>query len=366
MSQSQDQLNLIQNILFRFPAMIGYWDSHLKNKFANKAYARFFGFSPEEMLDKHIVDFLGETLYKQNLTYINKALEGNEQLFLRERKMTNGETKYLQVIYVPDFLEKEVQGFYVFINDLTAFKKIEREKEELYQKLIQSSKMIALGQMAGGIAHEINNPLSVVSMNARFAQDLIDDYNMDRNKLQSFISNIQVHSNRIEKIVTGLQFFSQERPHEPYTTYSLSTIIEDTLSFCQAKISAKKITFIQSKLPSDLTLNCNPVQISQVLLNLLNNSIDAVEGLDEKWISLVIKNNLASIDILVIDSGKGIPEELADKIMQPFVSGKPTGKGTGLGLSISKGIISQHGGELLIEREAKNTTFIITLPKPGK
>nr|BDT29265.1 hypothetical protein BHI3_27310 [Bacteriovorax sp. HI3] len=366
MSQSQDQLGLIHNILFRFPAMIGYWDSHLKNKFANKAYASFFGFSSEEMLDKHIKDFLGDFLYKQNLPYIEKALEGSEQLFLRERKMPNGETKFLQVIYVPDLLEKEVLGFYVFINDLTAFKKIEREKEELYQKLIQSSKMIALGQMAGGIAHEINNPLSVVNMNARFAQDLIDDYNMDRNKLQTFISNIQVHSNRIEKIVTGLQFFSQERPHEPYAPYSLSTIIEDTLSFCKAKINAKRITFIQSKLPSDIILNCNPVQISQVLLNLLNNSIDALEDHDEKWISLVIKNYPESVGILVIDSGKGIAEEIADRIMQPFVSGKPTGKGTGLGLSISKGIISQHGGELSIDREAKNTTFIITLPKPVK
>lgn len=365
MKLSSDQIESIRNILFRFPAMIGYWDKNLKNKFSNQAYGHFFGLSPDEMSKIDLKKALGEDVYKNNLHYIEGVLSGKEQFFEREIADQDGVMRIFQVLYHPDINDGEVAGFYVLINDLTELKKTQQEKDELYQKLIQSSKMIALGEMAGGIAHEINNPLSVINMNAKFAQDLIDDYNLDRNKLQSFVSNIQMHCKRIEKIVTGLQFFAQERPQAPFIDYPLSTIIEDTMSFCLAKIEARKISFIQSKISPDLTIKCNPVQISQVLLNLLNNSLDSLGAEEEKakWLSLVVKEQESFVEIFVVDSGAGVPSEIVDRIMQPFVSGKATGKGSGLGLSISKGIAEQHGGTLRFDRYAKNTTFILTLPK---
>lgn len=108
----------------------------------------------------------------------------------------------------------------------------------------------------------------------------------------------------------------------------------------------------------------NPSQISQVLLNLISNAADAVEGLDEKWIRIELSSEATELaKIRVVDSGSGIDPKLAHKIMEPFFTTKPTDKGTGLGLSIAKGIVDDHRGTLYIEAGSKNTSFAILLPK---
>jgi C4-dicarboxylate-specific signal transduction histidine kinase len=108
---------------------------------------------------------------------------------------------------------------------------------------------------------------------------------------------------------------------------------------------------------------CRLVQIEQVLLNLLNNSFDAIQTLEEKWIRVEIKSDANNVEWHVIDSGRGIPEDVAEKMMLPFFTTKEVGKGTGLGLSISSGIMRSHMGELLIEKNAEHTTFVIRIPR---
>jgi signal transduction histidine kinase len=357
-----ENIIILQKFLDNLPSMIAYWDKHLINKFSNAAYQTFFQMSSDEIFNKHITDVIGIDTYNKNLPHITGVLKGKEQCFEREL-IKNGKSANTQIFYIPDILNGEVLGFYVLVNDVSNIKKIENEKNELYQKLIQSSKMIALGEMAGGIAHEINNPLSIINMNANFAKDLLDDYDMDKEKLQNFISIILSTTNRIEKIITGLQFFSQERPKDPFVLTSINSIIDDTTSFCLEKIKSKKISFMQSKIGEGLKIECRPIQISQVLLNLLNNAADAIEHLEHRWISLVVRDKGGSIEILIIDSGAGISAENADKIMQPFFTTKEAGKGTGLGLSISKGIVENHRGTIRFDLLAKNTTVILELPK---
>ena len=102
--------------------------------------------------------------------------------------------------------------------------------------------------------------------------------------------------------------------------------------------------------------------MSQVILNLLNNAFDAIENKDEKWVEVQTLQNKNWVEIRVSDCGHGIPKEIQDKILQPFFTTKEVGKGTGLGLSISKGIIESHGGDLTIDNEAKNTTFVARIP----
>jgi C4-dicarboxylate-specific signal transduction histidine kinase len=112
----------------------------------------------------------------------------------------------------------------------------------------------------------------------------------------------------------------------------------------------------------DGQVNCRPTQLSQVLLNLLSNAFDAVSALSEKWVRLTVTQEEQKLIIKVIDSGNGIPSDIAEKIMQPFFTTKVIGKGTGLGLSISRGIIESHEGALFYDPSEKNTTFVIELP----
>lgn len=112
----------------------------------------------------------------------------------------------------------------------------------------------------------------------------------------------------------------------------------------------------------EIKISCHPAQISQIILNLLNNSFDAVSVLEEKWVRLVVKENKNDVEIQVTDSGKGIPYEYQSKLTQPFFTTKASGKGTGLGLSISQVIAEAHHGELYLDKESKNTRFIVKLP----
>jgi signal transduction histidine kinase len=109
-----------------------------------------------------------------------------------------------------------------------------------------------------------------------------------------------------------------------------------------------------------------PSQVSQVVLNLINNSADAIEGSPNPWIIVDVVATGTSLFLSIMDSGKGIPEEIAKKIMNPFFTTKEVGKGTGLGLSIGKGIIEGHGGKLYLDRNSPHTKFIIELPLDEK
>ena len=351
---------MFQKIMDNFPSMIGYWDKNLKNKFSNAAYKNFFQRDSEDIYGKHISEVIGIETYNKSRLYIEAVLRGEDQYF--ERELTkNGQTRFTQAIYIPDIENGEVLGFYVLVNDVTHIKQIESERNEMYQKLIQSSKMVALGEMAGGMAHEINNPLSIIKMNAEFANESLRKKEISREKIEKNLNTIISTSNRIEKIITGLLHFSQERPNDPYTTTSIASIVEETTAFCLQKMNSRDINYIQPVIDTNIFVECSSIQISQVILNLLNNSIDAVETCLTKWISLEVKVTSDKVIISISDSGRGISPEIKNRLMQPFVTTKETGKGTGLGLSISKGIIERHNGTLTLDESCPHTTMRIML-----
>lgn len=355
-----ERILMFQKIMDNFPSMIGYWDKNLINKFSNAAYKDFFQKGSEEIYGKHISEVIGLETYNKNLTFINAVLDGEEQYFEREL-IKNGVRKFTQAIYIPDIENNIVLGFYVLVNDVTQIKKLEEERNDIYKKLIQSSKMIALGEMAGGIAHEINNPLSIIRINAKFLEESLKCEIFNKAKAEKNVNTIISTSERIEKIITGLLDFSQERPLEPFVVTSIASIIDETIIFCLQKMKSKNINFTQSHVDPNLSIECSPIQISQVLLNLLNNAIDAVEMCPHKWISLNVLSSSGQIIISISDSGTGVDPIVKDKIMQPFITTKAVGKGTGLGLSISKGIIERHKGSISFDETAPNTTIRIIL-----
>jgi C4-dicarboxylate-specific signal transduction histidine kinase len=117
------------------------------------------------------------------------------------------------------------------------------------------------------------------------------------------------------------------------------------------------------EIPASWEVECHPSQISQVLLNLLNNAYDAALAQPDRWIELDARDQGSLVEISVTDSGPGIPRELARKIMDPFFTTKPPGKGTGLGLSISSNIMTDHGGSLSLDQNSPHTRFVMSLPK---
>ncbi len=236
-----------------------------------------------------------------------------------------------------------------------------QELEEQRARAAYASKMASLGEMAGSIAHEINNPLAIILGLSYEAKKRDETGTLDPQSLSRIIDNIQETSLRMEKIVKGLRFFAREGSLDDKTNSSVLSIVEDTVALCQTKLVAKEVT-LNLRIPPDLKIFCHPVGISLAVLNLLSNAIDAVEDSEIKVIEILAEGNSKAVTIRINDSGPGVSSELRDKIMQPFFTTKPVGKGTGLGLSIVKGIIEQHKGTFELDTQNRQTSFIMRIP----
>ena len=228
--------------------------------------------------------------------------------------------------------------------------------------MIQASKMASLGEMAGGVAHEINNPLGIISARASHIAERAENGTLTLESAAKWGKTIEQTSFRIAKIVHSLRCFAREGESDPFIEASVSEIVSETIELCQARFLHHNIALMVGEIPATAKIKCRPVQISQVLLNLLNNAHDAVEGLEKKWVTIDYWEANGHLHLAVTDSGGGIPSEIAAKIMDPFFTTKDVGKGTGLGLSLSQGIIDAHGGQLLLDRTCPNTRFLMTFP----
>lgn len=239
-------------------------------------------------------------------------------------------------------------------------------REELFEQqkhIVRTSKMSALGEMASGIAHEINNPVAIVLTRAEQLEEVLAEKELDRALLIELASAIRRTAGRIGKIVKGLKSFAREGEVDPFETVSLHSVIQDTLDLCRDRFRTHGIELRTGVLPVDMTISCRPVQVSQVLLNLVNNAFDAAQPSAGKWVALSFEEVGLNVEISVSDSGDPIPPEVKEKIMQPFFTTKEVGKGTGLGLSISKGLVESHGGELRLDEASSATRFIVRLPR---
>ncbi len=259
-----------------------------------------------------------------------------------------------------------VTGF--FIEQLSFGQKSEKlvrmrtkELEESKIQLIHSSKMASLGEMAGGMAHEINNPLTIIQGKVKILSLMVNDEKPDKAMIEKEIDKIMFTTERISKIVRGLRTFSRVSDNDPFEVMPLSVVFKETLDLCAEKFKFNGVELQIAPIPP-VDIDCKPSQISQVLLNLFNNANDAVEELSEKWIQVGFSQANGMIKIYITDSGLGISPEISQRIMEPFFTTKEVGKGTGLGLSITKGIIEAHKGKFTYNADSHHTQFIIELP----
>lgn len=255
--------------------------------------------------------------------------------------------------------QARLKHYEIFFNNLQTI-------EEQKALNIYSSKMSALGEMAAGMAHEINNPLAIVSGMA-FQIIMYLEKNIENRDLKIKESALRITQtvNRIAKIISSLRMFSKQANTASKDNIDIDKTINDTLDLCRLHLEEKGITLTLVNQCKTKTIHSNSVSIMQILLNLINNSVDAISPSANKWIQILITDSPGvtnKIQILISDSGAGIPGEFQDKIMQPFFTTKPVGQGTGLGLSTSKGLAESIGGQLYYDNKSPNTTFILELP----
>jgi two-component system NtrC family sensor kinase len=240
----------------------------------------------------------------------------------------------------------------------------DNEMNELSAQLIQQDKLAALGKMAAGIAHEINNPLAVIGEKAGWMEDLLaeEEFQNSSNydEFADSISKIEDHVDRARKITHRMLGFAR-RMEPRLDDVEVNQVLEQTIDILANHASINDIEIHKNFAERLPVIASDQAQLQQVFMNLINNAIDAIgkDGtidvrtqLDKGWIRVIIE-----------DDGPGIPEPVQKKIFDPFFTTKPNGKGTGLGLSISYTIIEKMGGRITVDSTlGKGTIFTVSLP----
>ena len=360
----EERENFLRLTLDSLPTMIGYWDRNLINVHSNRAYSEYFEKTPDEIKGHHLKELVGPSIFEKNLPYIQLALRGEAQTFEREIPLKNGGVRQTLASYLPDFREGVVQGFFAIVTDISRIKTLENERREFEAKLVAASKMSSLGEMAAGIAHEINNPLAIINVKASFMKSEIQKGKHDPDRIVNGMDEIKATVERIAKTIRGLQFFARNAEKDPFTSANLSQILNDTLVLCRERIKGSGVS-IRAPEMMQIRVECRPSQISQIIMNMIGNAFDAIETLKDKWIEIRLEKVSSRVKLTIVDSGHGIPPEVVDKMMQPFFTTKPIGKGTGLGLSISKGLAEDNEGTFYYELVDGHTAFVLELPLPN-
>jgi two-component system NtrC family sensor kinase len=252
--------------------------------------------------------------------------------------------------------------------DITKRKNAEQALRESEQLLLQAHKMEAIGRLAAGIAHEINNPLAIINEKAGLIKDFLEfsgDFAQNKEKFLSLISGIFESVGRCRTITHRLLGFSR-RMEVSYDTIDLNDTVQAVIEFIEKEVLYKNVR-LEKHLRKDIPkIRSDKGQLQQVFLNMLNNAIDAVDrgGIIEVTTDVKDKD---TVEVLIKDNGHGIPEHILNQIFEPFYTTKEKGKGTGLGLSISYGIIRKLGGTILVRSQVdRGTTFTVEIPVEAK
>jgi len=360
--------NLLSTILENLPVALVCKDAqnNFAYTFANRKAQEIVGMPEHEMVAKTDFEIFPQSAAEQIRRDDQAVYQTGQTIEVLGRDLTlpTGKSVYVYSRRIPLRDENgEVRMVLGIFEDQTAKRDNEKLIEDQRVKLIHSEKMSALGEMAGGIAHEINNPLTVIELNASQLKTMLARGERDLANLAKYTDRISGTVQRIAKIVRGLKAFARDGEGDPFEVSSVEALVREAFDFCQVRFQEHSVDFQMPSAIGNVMIESRSVQLSQVFLNLLNNAFDAVQSQPDAWVRVEVQEAGENVEISIIDSGSGIPSAVAEKIMQPFFTTKELGKGTGLGLSVSQSIVKGHNGKIYLDSSHPHTCFVVRLPK---
>lgn len=347
----------LQNLIDNANDIIYTLDSEGNVTFLNKMGQKIMGYTFYRSERDHYSKYVLQKDQPRHEKYFRKTLKGSVARY--ESVIRGNDDKLLNVLInlTPIRKGEEIVGVLGIARDIT-------ERKQMEAQLLQASKMAAIGELASGVAHEINNPVGIISGTAEQVQFLVehcrDNPQAMAARLSKHIDIIREQAERCKKITQGLLNFARKTEIHSVDV-NLAKLIEETLALVEnrALSEGKRITAILPEHPP--SLHADPHQLEQVFLNLVNNALDATDLDGTVTIEIKTENGLVRIDF--VDDGIGVPEENIKKIFDPFFTTKPIGKGTGLGLSICFGIIQNLNGRIEVEsKPGEGTRFTVRIP----
>jgi two-component system NtrC family sensor kinase len=337
-------------------------DAHGTIRYASPAVARVLGFPPDSVLGRNVFAFVHAADVAQVQRTFQEALDtpGVTRAATFRLRHQDGSWRFFEVIGKNLLYDPAIAGIVVHARDITARKQAEEQLQRQQEALAQRDKLATMGSLLASVAHELNNPLSVVVMEA----DLLSE-EVEGGAVAEHAGKITQAAERCARIVHNFLALARQRPPER-TQVELNALVKETLELLAYPLQVDNIEALLLLADNLPTLWADPHQLRQVVLNLVTNAHHALrETLPPRRLTLTTRADAVQcrVALEVTDTGPGIPPELHSRIFEPFFTTKPTGMGTGLGLSLCRGIVEEHGGVIRVQSQrGHGASFVMELP----
>lgn len=347
-------------------SIVAFTDGRGSIQHVNDNFCKISGYSRNELLGRdhrlinsshHSKDFFKDMW---NTISSGKVWRGEIKNLSKE-----GNFYWVDTTIVPFFYEGSRPSRYVAIrNDITERKNIQQELEDQRVRMIFAEKMASLGELTAGISHELATPIAAIQGRAELLGHFAEhDQSAILEHVRKTVGSILTMTDRMQCILRSMRSLARNGGADPFFPIPIFQLIKNTVDFGAEKFRRRGISIEVRPFDESVMVSCRESEIMQILINLLNNACDAIQDLDERWIQVEAREDGEGVKILVTDSGRGLSEDLRQKLFTPFFTTKDVGKGTGLGLNISRKLARQHGGDLGVDELCPNTCFVLRIPK---
>jgi two-component system NtrC family sensor kinase len=389
--RSQERYRALVETAF---AGISMTDSDERLTFVNPGLCEMLGYEAEELQDKSLSELTDPDEFQRYAEYTQRRQQGLRNYYETSIYHKNGSQLNILISASPlTAADGSFEGTIAVITDITVLRRAEAELEEAKRaytenledtvkertraldlaqaQLIQSEKMAAMGKLAAGVAHEVNNPAGVLLMKLNFLLSIAAEESLSSRAISTLEVAVE-QTARINQIVENLLSFSRPSSGIPQTV-DVNKVVGVARSLSVRAMSTNGLDFKIELWSGPLLVKADPNELEQVLINLINNAVDAMPEGGTLCVSTEATPERCEdgatqiVSIKVTDTGNGIPDDFKDLIFDPFFTTKQVGKGTGLGLSVSYGIVEKLGGRIEVETvRHRGTTMIVRLPGMGE
>jgi PAS domain S-box-containing protein len=358
--KSEQRLRLVTNAL---PVLISCVDSDLCYRFNNEAYRAWFGVGPEEACGRTIREVTGEGFFHRVGPFVERALSGEPVRCALDVTMPDGRPLSMEAIYVPDAGEQGVvRGIYVMALDVTERNLAQQESRRLQDELFHAGRVSTLGELAGALAHEINQPLSAIMSNAQAAKRYLSAPAPDLEEVKEILDDIIKEDAHASEIINRMRALLRKSKMEAEPV-DLNSVFREIVTLLKGDARGRDIKVDLGLDPRLSLVRGDRIQLQQVALNLVLNAFESMNEQPHRKRCVQIRTGLKDAQVLaaVKDNGVGFSVEDTEEIFQPFYTTKT--EGLGMGLAICRFILLRHRGHIWAEKNPdEGATFHFSLP----